>query len=161
MTSLQRRWAGRGGYVSVLIAIVASGAFLLWMGRQQWVPEGDAQSGLLPVNTLATFVGAFTLASGVAVIALRALGRRIVGALIVVGGLAVFVMSLAAIPTPGITISWVLAAVAASVIVGACGVAVVMFAGQWPGMSGRYERTGEPSAWAQLDAGEDPTLSRP
>jgi len=153
--------SSRGGYVGVLLTLVVSGAILTWVGRQSWVSDGAPSGSFLPVNSLVTVVGAFALASTVAVIATRKIGRRITGSLITVGGLVAVVMSLAALSSEGIAPIWVATAVLSALVISLCGSSIVTCAGQWPGMSGRYERVVAPNAWAQLDAGEDPTLTRP
>ncbi len=126
------------------------------------------------------------LAGVVGVLASRAATRRLVGGVILLAGsglvwavvdarfgtaaLTRAARSATGSSSVGVFIeSWAAtwcATFAFGVLVCAAGVATVLRAGQWPTLSDRYERGGEPAqrrrasgqdAWSQLDRGEDPT----
>lgn len=138
------------------------------------------------------------LAAVVAVLAARGLWRRLIGAVVALCGAAAAlgvvaglregavlaaaaqrsVLSAAGDATYRVAAAWPAVALAGGVVLVAGGVAAVLRAGRWPGMSDRYERGGtgprrapgagsgarpagrdrERELWDALDRGADPTV---
>ncbi|WP_063780968.1 Trp biosynthesis-associated membrane protein, partial [Nonomuraea sp. SBT364] len=143
---------------------------------------GDLGPSLAPVALAG-------LAGVVAVLATKGLGRRLMGALLALCGLAAGAATWAA-TGDAVVLSWlrernVLAGTATltwddvtlwpvlcglgAALVLAGGLAVVVRGGRWAGMSDRYERDsgrapreadGDRALWDALDRGDDPTESR-
>lgn len=164
----------------VALALVLVGAALaLLASTQPWV----SIAGLVEVTGTrgrqvspgAFALGLVGLAGLVAVLATRSLGRRIVGALVVLAGLGLVWTSGWArsdrgwagygLPAgePSSTV-WPWVSVAGGVLLVLGGVLTLVRGGRWPGMSSRYDRpsrrsrTSEDDTWRALDRGEDPTV---
>jgi hypothetical protein len=132
---------GRGAWRAPLgwLAVCAAGAALVL------VTAGGEEPGPVPLAWAA-------LAGAVAVFAAGGLVRRAIAVVIALCGLGIVVTSWGAGWWP----------VAGGVVVAVAGVAAAVRGGGWPGMSGRYERSGpsaERSAWDAIDAGVDPTIN--
>lgn len=187
----------RTEYVTALCLLVAGGVLGLVAASQVWgsatiqgslssVPEEVTGNDLVP---LASAVSLVSLASVLAVPAVRNVGRRIVGALLVLlgGGVVIAAWTIAlslnehvsdwvtagAEPrdsgqfagTITTTPLWAVALVIAGLLVWASGILVATRGPRWPHMGARYERqsrgSGRPhrDAWDALDQGEDPSQS--
>lgn len=160
--------------------ILLGSALALLASTQQWV----SVAGLVEVtgtrgrqlSPAAFALGLVGLAGLVAVLATRSLGRRIVGALVVLAGVGLVWASIVgpssdvgwtAYGTPTddpVATAWPWVSVAGGVLVLLGGLLTVLRGGRWPGMSSRYERpsgqarSGEDDTWRALDRGEDPTV---
>jgi uncharacterized membrane protein (TIGR02234 family) len=179
-------------------AVTAAGCLLVLLAAgRAWItnardPGGVAEmvsptgADLSPVLTPLALAG---LAGVVAVLAAKGVGRRLIGALLALCGLAAAlgawtatgeegvrtwlrehnVLAGAASATWDTVVIWpVLAGLGAALML-AGGIAAVAWGGRWAGMSDRYERTPAPTApqaaddralWDALDRGDDPTASR-
>jgi uncharacterized membrane protein (TIGR02234 family) len=189
-------WRGEKGtsweYAAVLAAgALGAGLVLLAMGRP-WVHAlvvgSPGQMRISPsarsVAPAVSGLGLFALASVVAVVATRRVGRLIVGSLAALAGLGILAgvaqtvvdpegavhdaaVAAAGLSSPtvdDVTVTgWpVLAAVGALLIV-VCGVAGVLRGSRWPVMSGRYERgldAGAPTGPAGAGQQTQPGTSR-
>lgn len=172
--------------VGAVLCLVASG--MSW-GRAQRADlvstEVEVSGGdLVPIGQA---VGLLGLAAVMAVHATRRWGRRLVGVLLTVAGVAVggqaFLVGrdlagrvLGHLQGPagageytGVGTAWggPLVMTAGGVAVAASGVAIAVWGPRWPSMGARYERraasrpaneSGERAAWDALDRGEDPTV---
>jgi uncharacterized membrane protein (TIGR02234 family) len=179
-------------------AVTAAGCLLVLLAAgRAWItnardPGGVAEmvsptgADLSPVLTPLALAG---LAGVVAVLAAKGVGRRLIGALLALCGLAAAlgawtatgeegvrtwlrehnVLAGAASATWDTVVIWpVLAGLGAALML-AGGIAAVAWGGRWAGMSDRYERTPAPTVpqaaddralWDALDRGDDPTASR-
>ncbi len=179
-------------------AVTAAGCLLVLLAAgRAWVtnardPGGLAEmvsptgADLSPVLTPLALAG---LAGVVAVLAAKGVGRRVIGALLALCGLAAALGAWAATGEEGVrtwlrehnvlagaasatwdtVVIWpVLAGLGAALML-AGGIAAVARGGRWAGMSDRYERTPAPTApqatddralWDALDRGDDPTAPR-
>jgi uncharacterized membrane protein (TIGR02234 family) len=179
-------------------AVTAAGCLLVLLAAgRAWItnardPGGVAEmvsptgADLSPVLTPLALAG---LAGVVAVLAAKGVGRRLIGALLALCGLAAAlgawtatgeegvrtwlrehnVLAGAASATWDTVVIWpVLAGLGAALML-AGGIAAVAWGGRWAGMSDRYERTPAPTApqaaddralWDALDRGDDPTAPR-
>jgi uncharacterized membrane protein (TIGR02234 family) len=178
---------------AVLGCLAAAAVVLLAVGRP-WVRAASAGGSLvtavtieLPGRTLRPGVAALglvALAAAVAVPATRGVARALVGAVVVVAGLGIVVLSAdvlrdsagaaaatdevrrtAGVATTGAT-AWPTVAAVAGGCVAVCGIGVLVRGRRWPGMSARYDapqtrraRTADPDTalWEALDRGDDPT----
>lgn len=159
----------RREYVATLVLLVVAGALGLVAAGQTW-GKADDSSSLSAVTVevtggdlvpLASAVSLVALASVVAVPALRRVGRRIVGGVLVVlgAGLAVtaaaagagleervrdWVASSAEAGGGGGAVSvsagWAFAAAAAGLLVALAGALVAVRGPSWPGLGAKYER---------------------
>jgi uncharacterized membrane protein (TIGR02234 family) len=191
--------------VAVLGAALA-GALALIAGGQSWaLISHDRPAPLPPVHAtipgsdaapLVPAAGLVLLAAAVALLAVRGAGRAVVGLLMAVAGgtlgwsgVRALTGSLAeaSAQLPGVgqgpgqvsvdgSVVWPVMAVIAGLLGLAAGILAVLRGRGWPGMGGRYERTGTSTtattqaaarpmtdedraqaAWRALDRGEDPT----
>ncbi|MFI7446877.1 Trp biosynthesis-associated membrane protein [Nonomuraea sp. NPDC049714] len=193
-----QRDSGRGRGRWTWPAVTAAGCLLVLLAAgRAWVTNARDPGGLAemaaptggdlsPVLTPLALAG---LAGVVAVLAAKGLGRRLIGALLALCGLAAALGTWTATDDAGVrtwlrehhvlagtaSATWdtvalwpVLAGLGAALML-AGGVAAVAWGGRWAGMSDRYERTSAPAAprpaddralWDALDRGDDPTASR-
>lgn len=168
---------------------VAAGAMALIAGGQAWAETTvDRRPPLPPVVVLVSgadaaplvpAAGLVLLAAAVALLAVRSVGRFVVGLLMAVAGGILGWSGIRAV-TGGLTIregtadvaaAWPVLTVVAGVLATAAGLAVVLRGRSWPGMGRRYARMPEraapgrretdedraQAAWKALDRGEDPT----
>jgi hypothetical protein len=181
--------AARREYVRVLGALLAGGVVALVVAQATWVVAGQAQlSTALRGTEVAPAVVACSLvamAGAVGVLATRGAGRRLVGVVLVLVGLALVVQPVSVLLDPAgaarhplaqlpggstgaldLTVSWWWAVLAA---LGGCAVALgggwtAARGGRWATMAARYEApsarraASRADAWTLLDRGEDPTL---
>ncbi|GLU45929.1 Trp biosynthesis-associated membrane protein [Nocardiopsis ansamitocini] len=193
--SSRRRPAGSGQYLLTLTATAAGAVLLLAATAQDWATARvDMGNGLAPilldlpasqVSPLASALGWAAFASVVAVVATRGTGRRVVGLLVALLGVA----GLAGVYTGTrsaalaataerlatadgdlsavrlVPLGPVVAATAALLLVVA-GVLTLLRGAAWPVMGSRYDRHDAPAAtrtddpaelWKSLDSGADPT----
>jgi uncharacterized membrane protein (TIGR02234 family) len=188
VTSTPRSDVATRARVAVLLGI-GGGAGLLATSRP-WVVL-SAEVGLTSTTVQVTGSALAPLASAAAVVALagvlavlvaRSWGRRVVGLLVVVvsgAGLAQVVAVLAdrvgrarswwavevgaaAGTATSSTTPWAVVAAVSLLLVVVAGVLVLVRAGAWGGLPGRYETPGAASPtsdpWRALDEGEDPTV---
>jgi uncharacterized membrane protein (TIGR02234 family) len=181
---------------TAVLGAAAAGALALVSGGQDWAEvTAQRQAPLPPVVAvlsgadaapLVPAMGLVLLAAAVALLAVRSLGRVVVGLLMAVAGgvlawsgvralTGTLDAAVAGIPAGGtttdVTAVWPVLAAVAGVLGAATGLLVVLRGRSWPGMGRRYERgTGAPAAarpqtdedraqtaWKALDRGEDPT----
>ncbi|MEU4579377.1 Trp biosynthesis-associated membrane protein [Nonomuraea sp. NPDC023979] len=182
----------------VWLAVAAGGCLLVLLAASRpWaagVREAGAAAELVaptggdlgPALTPLALAG---LAGVVAVLATKGAGRRLMGALLALCGLAAGAATWAATGADGVVdwlrernvlagtagLTWddvvvwpVLCGLGAALVL-AGGLAVVVRGGRWAGMSARYERDpgrapraadGDRALWDALDRGDDPTESR-
>ncbi len=171
--------------VGAVLCLVASG--MSWGAAQRAdlvSTEVEVSGGdLVPIGRAAGLLG---LAAVVAVHATRRWGRRLVGVLLAVTGVAVAGQAfltgrdladriLSHLEGPagageytgvGTVLGGPLLMTAGGAAVTASGVAIAVWGPRWPSMGARYERkaasrpaneSGERAAWDALDRGEDPT----
>lgn len=159
----------RREYVATLVLLVVAGALGLVAAGQTWGTADDSSSlsavtvevtggDLVP---LASAVSLVALASVVAVPALRRVGRRIVGGVLVVLGAGLAVTAavagagleervrawVASSPDAGggggvvsVSAGWAFAAAAAGLLVALAGALVAVRGPSWPGLGAKYER---------------------
>lgn len=182
----------RTEYLATLGLLVVGGVLGLVTATRVWgtamqrgslstVPLEVTGNDLVP---LASAVSLVSLAAVVAVPAVRGVGRRIVGGVLILlgGGVAIaswmvalsldervadWAGSTAGSETfAGIVATepiWAFGLVVSSLVIWTSGILVAVRGPAWPGMSARYERrprrADRPSrdAWEALDRGEDPT----
>lgn len=109
--------------------LIGGGALLLW---------GDASP-----------YGWIGLAGVAGVIATGRWGRRIIGAVVLIGALGAALQG----PTPAGWVGVALLALGGIVVIGG--------AAGWPTLGSRFDRAPKQDLWSQLDRGEDPTLPDP
>ena len=179
--------SGRRGLLTAITVLAVGGALLLVSGGRAWsttttrspgFPEVVVPSTGTELAPLVVATGVLALAAAAALVAVRGWGRRILGAVVAVAGVATLVQVLAA-STPPVkgagssgelildgSLWWPLAGAAALLVAGA-GVLIALRGSGWPAMGSKYDRD-RPSAasersadpgdtWAALDRGEDPT----
>lgn len=160
----------RSSYLAALITLVLAGLAVLWASQQPWITIASTSAwGSADVESVAgsryrpivAVLGPFAMASALALIATRLWGRRIVGGVLLLLALASLISVATVWGAGDINVGPVLVAGLSSALIAVGAIATVALAGSWPMLSRRYERTPTPSAWAQLDAGEDPTLAPP
>ncbi|WP_336209173.1 Trp biosynthesis-associated membrane protein [Nonomuraea sp. LPB2021202275-12-8] len=182
------------------LAVTAAGCLLVLLAAgRAWaanVREAGASTGLAEVipptggdlSPVLTPLALAGLAGVVAVLATGGAGRRVIGALLALCGLAAALGTWSATGQAGVrtwlrehnvlgtavltwdsVVLWPVVAGLGAALMLAGGVAVVVRGGRWAGMSDRYERTpgqARPEAaddralWDALDRGDDPTESR-
>ncbi|MFF3664817.1 Trp biosynthesis-associated membrane protein [Microtetraspora malaysiensis] len=182
----------RRSLMAWLVCCAAGAGLALFAAGKEWaavgyggapvpVNGGDAVTGLTPLVLAA-------LAAVLAVFATRGVWRRLVGVVLTCCGAAVAALAWPSrLPERAVEVAettrslsgqaarvtvtaWPWAAVAGGALLAACGVAAVLLAGAWPGMSGKYERrsgdggkttrrvTGDRALWDAIDEGTDPTV---
>lgn len=163
-------WVGGAALGSVLVLVAA--------GRE-WVanvrPAGDAVPTGSELSPALTPLALAALAGVVAVLATKGVGRRLMGGLLALCGLAAAVASWRATEASTVldrlrqgagaltwdTTAWPYIAVTGALIVAGAGVVAIVRGGRWSAMSGRYERQtpamDDRSLWDALDRGDDPT----
>ena len=191
--------APRREMVGAVLLCAAGAGLALFAGSRAWLVEIMARPAPLgPVSTARTGFDLVPALAGVALVALagagavlatRSWGRRLVGALIVVGGLTAAGLALSALGPDGVAVGWVLAACAGGLVAAAGGAFALVRGEAWPRLGARYERpakavdrprVGEPRTdgsdqvgpgaggsgdavsweyWDALDRGDDPTKS--
>jgi len=172
---MKNPFAGQGRRpltATVLLCVVGAGLAFVGAGRT-WEsgyphnvsplpPSSFDQSGgdLIPGLSALAIVG---LAGAGALLATRGLGRRVVGVIVLLVGVALAALALdrafdASTAWPALT-----AAGGLLVVVG--GLAAGVAGHRWPGMGARYDRSpdkrstgGTTDTWNALDRGEDPTV---
>jgi uncharacterized membrane protein (TIGR02234 family) len=182
---------GRRELTAAVLGAAVAGALALVAGGQAWAEDTTERPAPLPpvVETLsgadaaplAPATGLVLLAAAVALLAVGAAGRVVVGLLVAAAG-GVLAWSGVRALTGGLdaggsaelTAGWPVLAVVAGLLGAATGLLVVLRGRDWPRMGRRYERgPGAPSAtaprtaptdedraqaaWKALDRGEDPT----
>ncbi|GAA2227631.1 TIGR02234 family membrane protein [Streptomyces indiaensis] len=192
--------AGRLSLAVALLSGALGAAVALLATRQQW-SQGTATvaGGAFPLTAKGSDVTGVPaalaivgLAALVAVFAVRRAGRLVVAALLALSGAGIVVAALlgasdsAALDEQAAQASgdtsasvdalshtaWPYIAVVGGVLILLAGLLALRFGRLWPGMSGRYERSGAPQPrrrapavdpdrpedlWKALDRGEDPT----
>jgi len=183
----------------VTVLLCAAGAGLaLYAGSRTWLVETVARPAPLgPVSTprsgtelvpALAAVSLVVLAGSGGLLATRGWSRRVVGALIAVGGLAMAGLALSAVGRDGVALVWVGATVVGGLVAAGSGAFALFRAPAWPWLGDRYERPaplgGRPVAdhgsggsdqaaggspetgdavsreyWDALDRGDDPTKS--
>ncbi|MEV6525559.1 Trp biosynthesis-associated membrane protein [Longispora sp. NPDC051575] len=152
------------------MGVLVFAGLALWLGTRPWLVELVARPDPLPAERL-TRSGADTtgwlnpsavvaMAGAGALLATRGLGRRLVGALLVLAGLGVLAASGYGLDADGAARVLLPAGNALSgLALCAAGAATLRFGAGWPTMGARYERGTErkDDMWSALDRGEDPT----
>jgi Tryptophan-associated transmembrane protein (Trp_oprn_chp) len=185
--------------LAVAVLVCAAGAGLaLYAGSRTWLVETIARPAPLgPISTprsgtallpALAAVSLVALASAGALLAVRGWGRRLVGALIVAGGLAAAGLAVSAFGRSGIATGWVVATAMGGLAAASAGVFALFRGPAWPRLGARYERSTQPVSgpdtdrriggsdqvesgsggsgeatsrefWDALDRGDDPTKS--
>jgi uncharacterized membrane protein (TIGR02234 family) len=136
--------------VGAVLLCAAGAGLALFAGSRTWLVEIMARPASLgPVSTARTGLDLLPALAGVSLVALagagavlatRGWGRRLVGALIVVGGLAAAGLALSALERDGVAVGWVLAASAGGLMAAAGGTFTLVRGAAWPELGARYER---------------------
>jgi uncharacterized membrane protein (TIGR02234 family) len=176
---------GRRELTTAVLGAAVAGALALVSGGQAWAEvTAERQAPLPPVVAvlsgadaapLVPAMGLVLLAAAVALLAVRSLGRVVVGLLMAVAGgvlawsgvralTGTLDAAVAGIPAGGtttdVTAVWPVLAAVAGVLGAATGLLVVLRGRSWPGMGRRYERgTGAPAA--DTPAGDTPAAATP
>ena len=163
---------GRRELTTAVLGAAVAGALALVSGGQAWAEvTAERQAPLPPVVAvlsgadaapLVPAMGLVLLAAAVALLAVRSLGRVVVGLLMAVAGgvlawsgvralTGTLDAAVAGIPAGGtttdVTAVWPVLAAVAGLLGAATGLLVVLRGRSWPGMGRRYERgTGAPAA---------------
>jgi uncharacterized membrane protein (TIGR02234 family) len=177
--------AGRRELTTAVLGAAVAGALALVSGGQAWAAvTAERQAPLPPVVAvlsgadaapLVPAMGLVLLAAAVALLAVRSVGRVVVGLLMAVAGgvlawsgvralTGTLDAAVAGIPAGGtttdVTAVWPVLAAVAGVLGAATGLLVVLRGRSWPGMGRRYERgTGAPAA--DTPAGDTPAAATP
>ncbi len=176
------RASGRGELWGWVVATALGCLLVLFAAGQTWVrvlggAGAAAPTGgdLGPVLTPAALAG---LAGVVAVLAAKGLGRRVVGVLLALCGVAAAAGTWTALDDAGVTgwlrernvlhgvtdlpwepvAWWPVVSGAGAVLMIAGGAVAVVRAGAWAGMSARYDREKSPPAGAQAQVADDRAL---
>ena len=158
----------RGRWIAVLF-LVAGAVLLLLAGSQAWAVQSPAlstgHSGDTTVVAVTRTLGWVALGGVAAVLASTGWMRRLVGALLLLFGLAAFLLVLTegedAALHAGNLWSWLAVIGTALVVVGAA--LTVSFGHRWQAMSRRYDRSATATSstpldmWQAIDRGQDPT----
>ena len=181
------RRPGRG---AALLACAAGGGLLLLASHHAWgvpstaVPGGTAAAAATrptgaSLAPLTVGVGLLGLAGVAGLLATRGTGRRVVGAVLAVAGLAAGVVTVVqahrvagAVVTVTTSLSvtlqataWPWLALVGALLVGGAGGLAAWDGARWGRLSTRYDAVGATPAagdlWAALDRGEDPTAPAP
>jgi hypothetical protein len=113
------------------------------------VPWTDSSGG----HDLTRALALVALAGTGLVLVLGGRGRRLIGLVLAVLGLA---MALAGALLSGTAISWQLGYAGGGVLVTSGGLLTLITGGRWPARADRFEQN-PPDLWQALDAGLDPT----
>ncbi|MDF3297052.1 TIGR02234 family membrane protein [Streptomyces tropicalis] len=191
--------AGRRSLALALLCGALGAAVVLLASRQRWAGgTATVAGGAFPLTAKGSEVtgvpaalAVVGLAALVAVFAVRRAGRVLVAALLALSGGGTVAAALMgatdgsalddkAAQASGTTdatatalthTGWPYVAAVGGALILLAGLLALRYGGRWPGMSGRYERTGAPRArtprpvdpdrpedlWKALDRGEDPT----
>ena len=169
--------------IAVLAVVLVGAALVLLAGTQPWasVPGADVTEPTSVEAALkgsaispgARALGLVGLAGIVALLATRRMGRRVVGVLLALAGLATCALSLfwsvdppALLGDASATVDrtfWSWVSVAGGVLVLLGGVLAAIRSSRWPAMGSRYDapartKSKDEDPWAALDRGEDPTV---
>lgn len=163
---MMRSRAGAYAALTGGIMLAAIASELTWRSTTSGLQVTTGQTGSQVTGSLTLVLAAAVGAGALLSLTLRALGRRVIGAALVLIGVAMVVVGVrhsAAWP------AWLYAA--AGLLVAAGALTMTLSAGGWASGLRRYERAGErplttpdddPTAvWKALDAGIDPTESAP
>jgi len=165
--------ARRGQAVAVVGALFGAALLVISAGRP-W--GGTAAHAGLSVSSptghdrsaVPDVCGLIALPAAALLLALRRVGRILVGAVLVMAGAGALaaVVHVLGYPRPN---AWPAVAIAGGLFVAGAGLTAVAFGRRWHGLSERYAAAGarsgpagrdpELSAWDALDRGEDPTLT--
>ena len=171
---------GRRELTTAVLGAAVAGALALVSGGQAWAEvTAERQAPLPPVVAvlsgadaapLVPAMGLVLLAAAVALLAVRSLGRVVVGLLMAVAGgvlawsgvralTGTLDAAVAGIPAGGtttdVTAVWPVLAAVAGLLGAATGLLVVLRGRSWPGMGRRYER-GTGAAAADTPAADTP-----
>ncbi|MBO3745380.1 Trp biosynthesis-associated membrane protein [Streptosporangiaceae bacterium NEAU-GS5] len=148
------------------VCVAAAGAVLIASGQVWHHAAGRAAPGSTG-SDVAPALGPLAwaaLAGAAALLAARGVARRLVGAVVAVCGAGILA---AAWTASAEGTAWRGIALGGGALLVFAGVVAVALSGDWPGMSGRYERGGsrtrtggpadERSLWDAIDDGDDPT----
>ncbi|WP_460521105.1 Trp biosynthesis-associated membrane protein [Flindersiella endophytica] len=174
---------GRRELIVGLAVVLAGSALVLLAGTQPWasVPGANAtvpssvEAALKgsAISPGARALGLVGLAGIVALLATRRAGRRVVGVLLALAGLAVCGLSVFWSAEPPALLGatnaamdrtfWSWISVAGGVLLLAGGLLAAIRSPHWPAMGSRYDaparkQAKEDDPWAALDRGEDPTV---
>jgi len=162
--------ARKGLTLTVLACVTGAGLAFVGAGRT-WEsgythnvaplpPSSFDQTGgdLVPGLAALALVG---LAGAGALLATRGWGRRVVGVLVLLVGVALIALSLGR--AFDASTAWPALTAAGGLLVVLAGLAAAAAGHRWPGMGARYERSpksagGTTDTWNALDRGEDPTV---
>jgi uncharacterized membrane protein (TIGR02234 family) len=176
---------GRRELTTAVLGAAVAGALALVSGGQAWAEvTAERQAPLPPVVAvlsgadaapLVPAMGLVLLAAAVALLAVRSLGRVVVGLLMAVAGgvlawsgvralTGTLDAAVAGIPAGGtttdVTAVWPVLAAVAGVLGAATGLLVVLRGRTWPGMGRRYER-GTGAAATDTTATDTPATDTP
>lgn len=175
---------GRRELVVGLAVVLVGAALVLLAGTQPWATVPGSSNATVPSSVEAALkgsaispgaraLGLVGLAGIVALVATRRIGRRVVGALLALAGLAVCALSLFWTADPPSLLGdasatvdrtfWSWISVAGGVLLFAGGLLAAIRSARWPAMGSRYDAPARKQAkdddpWAALDRGEDPTV---
>ena len=170
---------GRRGLTIAVLACGIAGAVALLAASRGWgtvtsvrpapLPPivthrtGDSWVPALPALSVVAIAGAGAL------LALKGLLRKVIGALLAATGLGCVAAAITGL-AQGADPLWPVLAIAGGLVVTAAGAVTVKVAGTWPSMGARYERPAarqvpekesksesRADLWDALDRGEDPT----
>ncbi|MEO3778982.1 Trp biosynthesis-associated membrane protein [Micromonospora sp. B11E3] len=180
---------GRRELTYAVLLCLAGAGLALWASTRTWAVELTARPAPLPpVRAARTGAGLLpwlpalavvALAGGGAVLATRAVVRRLLGALLLALGVAVAAgggYGLVAAFGGEVSRRWPALCLVGGLLAAAGGALTALRGGGWPAMGARYERRARPAvdaptgpaagpvtgrrtteAWDALDRGEDPT----
>jgi Tryptophan-associated transmembrane protein (Trp_oprn_chp) len=161
------RSAGRRELALAVLLCAAGAGLALYAGSRAWLLETVARPAPLgPVSTpvsgteLVPALAAVllvVLAGAGGLLATRGWGRRVVGALILVGGLSAAGLALSSLGREGIASAWVGATVAGGLVAAGAGAFALIRGPAWPRLGARYER---PAPGADVRAGADDRTGR-
>lgn len=173
--------------LAVLVCAAAAGLVLVAAGREWLVELVDRPAPLTPQRITHTggdlrpwlpALGWLGVAGAGALLATRALARRLVGGLLALAGIGIMAGAGSAAAAGATRGGWALLATIGGLAVTVAGLAAMLRSSAWPALGARYERTGAPtsrpetpgsggstttpeSLWEALDRGEDPTEEPP
>lgn len=178
------------------VACVAGAALVLLAAGRHWAtvtysqvtgsPEAVTLTGGQLVGHLTSSALA-AVAAAIAVLAVRGVGKRVIGAVVSLCGVAVVLGVRSGVSAGAVTAAaadhgtlaatgagtvstaalWPSVAVAGGVVLVVAGLVAIAVAARWPGMSGRYDRapaagarravSADRALWDAIDRGDDPT----